>query len=119
MTAEQYKKKIIKQMKNVGTYKADFSIIIEAYSKLLADYETSIEKFESSGGSIIIKHTNKAKETNLVKNPFYLAIETMRLQILKYSNELGLSPAGLKKINEKSLGDKKESALAKALSKLE
>ena len=118
MTADEYKKNISKQMKAVGTYKAEFSIVINTLSKMLADYDNSLEKFEQTGGSIIVKHTNKAKETNLAKNPFYLAIETLRKQILEYLKELGLTPAGLKKINEKGLGDKKLSSLAEALRNL-
>lgn len=102
-------------MKAVGTYKDEFEIIIDATAKLLADYDDAVDKFKKSGSNIIIKHTNKAKETNTVKNPFYLVIEGMRAQILKHLNELGLTPAGLKKINENGMGNKKESTIAKAL----
>ena len=114
-----YKAELKKQMKAVGTYKDEFEIIIDATAKLLADYDDAVDKFKKSGSNIIIKHTNKAKETNAVKNPFYLAIEGMRTQILKYLTELGLTPAGLKKINDKSLAVQKESLLGKALSRLE
>lgn len=115
---KDYKKELREQMKSVGTYKEEFEIIIDATAKLLADYDDAVYKFEKSGSNIIIKHTNKAKETNAAKNPFYLAIETMRTHILKYLNELGLTPAGLKKINEKGMGNKKESSLSKALKQL-
>lgn len=114
-----YKTEIEENMKALGTYKEEFDIIIDATANLLSDYEDAITKFKKSGGNIIIKHTNKAKETNAVKNPFYLAIETMRGQIIKYLYELGLTPAGLKKINDKSLAVQKESLLGKALSRLE
>jgi hypothetical protein len=110
-----YKAELKKQMKAVGTYKDEFEIIIDATAKLLADYDDAVDKFKKSGSNIIIKHTNKAKETNTVKNPFYLVIEGMRAQILKHLNELGLTPAGLKKINENGMGNKKESTIAKAL----
>lgn len=118
MDCKEYKKIIEKQMKAVGTFKKEFSIVILTLSQLMEGYDKAVEKFEQSGGNIIIKHTNKAKEANVVKNPFYLAIETMRMQILKYLAELGLTPSGLKKINEKSMDSKKESTLAKALMKL-
>lgn len=114
----EYKTELEEQMKALGTYKEEFDIIIDTTAKLLADYEDAVSKFKKSGGNIIIKHTNKAKETNAVKNPFYLAIETMRGQIIKYLNELGLTPAGLKKINDKELNKKSESSIAKVLKQI-
>lgn len=119
MTEKQYKNIIVKDMKSVGTYKIEFTIAVDTLAKLMFDYQETMSKFEKTGGNIIITHTNKSKETNVVKNPFYLAIETLRSQILKYLNELGLTPAGLKKINDKSLAMPKESLLGKALSRLE
>ena len=115
MTEKQYKNAIIKDMKNVGTYKEEFSIAVNTLAKIMFDYQETMGEFEKTGGNIIITHTNKSKEKNVVKNPFYLAIETLRAQILKYLIELGLTPAGLKKINDKSLAVQKESLLGKAL----
>ena len=66
----------------------------------------------------MIKHTNKSGATNIVKNPYYLVIEGLRQNILSYSRELGLTPAGLKKINDKELiKNHKVSKLDKALDK--
>lgn len=119
MDFEEYKTTIIRQMKALGIYKKEFSLTINMAAKMMMDYDSAVSKYEQSGGNIIIKHTNKAKQTNAVKNPFYLAIESLRIDILAYMKELGLTPAALKKINEKGLGIKKKSPLAKALSKLE
>lgn len=104
-------------MKELNIYKEQFSIAIDTCSSLLADYDNAVDTFQKSGGNLIIKHTNKAKETNAVKNPFYQAIEAMRSQTIKSLNELGLTPVGLKKINDKALEVKEKSSLAEALSK--
>lgn len=120
MGIEEYIKTITKQMKALGIYKKEFSLTIEMAAKMMVDYDIAVTKFEKSGGNIIVSHTNKANQTNAVKNPFYLAIESLRIDILSYMKELGLTPSALKKINEKGLGNKKNtSPLAKALKQLE
>lgn len=106
-------------MKQLGTYKKEFDLTINTLAKMLHDYDTAEQAFIDSGGELIIEHTNKAGATNIVKNPYYLIIENLRVSMLQYMRELGLTPTGLKKINEQLLLVKKESVLAKALSKLE
>lgn len=112
-----YKKEIIKMMKQVDTYNKAFEITIDTFAKMLFDYYTAIDKFERSGGSIVIKHTNKNGSTNIVKNPLYQSIEKLRIDLISYARELGLTPAGLKKLNQ-SIEEKPKSALDDILSKL-
>jgi phage terminase small subunit len=97
---QKYKREIIKKMKNVGTYNTSFIYTIDTLAKVLADYKKTTEQFTGTGGNIIVKHTNKNGSTNAVKNPLYLAIEKLRDDIITYSRELGLTPAGLKRINQ-------------------
>lgn len=118
-TVEDYKKDIVKKMKSVGTYNLSFKHSIDVLSRTLYDYETAVKNFESSGSHIIVKHTNKNGSTNIVKNPLYLAIEKLRDDVLSYSRELGLTPAGLKRINEKANQPETKSVLAKVLSDLD
>lgn len=112
-----YKKDIIKMMKQVETYNKAFEITINTMAKMLYDYNTSIDKFEKSGGNILIKHTNKNGSTNIVKNPLYQSIEKLRTDLILYARELGLTPAGLKKLNQK-IEEKPKSALDDLLSKM-
>ena len=88
MTEKKYKADIVKKMKAVNTYNKSFDHAIKVLAKTLADYDIVLEKFESTGGSIVIKHTNKNGSTNIVKNPLYLALEKLRDDILAYSKEL-------------------------------
>lgn len=97
---DKYAKEIKRKMRDVGTYNISFIYTINVLAKVLVDYETTIETFEKTGGNIVIKHTNKNGSTNLVKNPLYLALEKLRDDIITYSRELGLTPAGLKRINQ-------------------
>ena len=118
MTQEEYKKDIIKKTKALGLYKKEFEHTINGLARALADQEKTINLFDASGGHIMVKHTNKAGATNAAKNPFYLAIESLRVDILAYCRELGLTPASLKRIKEEELRKKKDSPLADALRKI-
>lgn len=115
---DKYIKEIKRKMRAVGTYHVSFSYTIEALAKVLVDYQTTVETFEKTGGNIVIKHTNKNGSTNIVKNPLYLALEKLRDDIISYSRELGLTPAGLKRINDKGNEPAKKSKLASVLDEL-
>jgi len=116
---DKYIKEIKRKMRAVGTYNTSFSYTIEVLAKVLVDYQTTIETFEKTGGHIVIKHTNKNGSTNLVKNPLYLALEKLRDDIITYSRELGLTPAGLKKMNDRGNKSAKKSPLASILSEMD
>lgn len=115
---DKYIKEIKRKMRAVGTYNISFNYTIEVLAKVLVDYQTTIETFEKTGGHIVIKHTNKNGSTNLVKNPLYLALEKLRDDIISYSRELGLTPAGLKRINQDGNKPEKKSNLEMILSEL-
>lgn len=114
---DYYKKDIVKKMRKIKSYNKSFDHVIDVYARLLVEYDRTLEQFAKSGESYIIKHTNKNGSTNIVKNPIYLIIEKQRTDILGYARELGLTPSGLKKLNDE-LSEKKESKLEKALNGL-
>lgn len=106
-------------MGKVGTYNESFDLAINYLSKLIVEHKKVQEQFEKTGGNVVIKHTNKAGATNYVKNPLYQAIEQMRSDILNYLRDLGLTPTGLKKINQDSFsGKSEESPLTEILKRL-
>lgn len=115
---KRYKRQIVRKMKAIGTYNASFMYTINVLAKVLADYEATTEQFERTGGHMAIKHTNKSGATNIVKNPLYQAIEKLRDDIITYSRELGLTPAGLKRINKDGAQPDKQSPLERVLIEL-
>ena len=115
---KRYKRQIVRKMKAIGTYNASFMYTINVLAKVLADYEVTTEQFERTGGHMVIKHTNKSGATNIVKNPLYQAIEKLRDDIITYSRELGLTPAGLKRINKDGAQPDKQSPLERVLMEL-
>lgn len=119
MTYEEYRTQIKKNMKSIGTYKPEFDKTIENLAKIYVDMDTAREQFEKSGGKLVVRHTNKSGATNFVKNPYFLAIEGLQNNILQYSRELGLTPAGLRKIKGDIPSDEKSKGLAAVLMSLE
>ena len=116
MNRNKWQTKIKKACKDAGTYKPYFDSVIETLAGLLEMRDNAQEQFEKSGGETVVEHTNKGGSTNRVKNPALVVLMDCNAQALNYWKELGLTPAGLKKINEAALANgKKESALEKVL----
>lgn len=106
-------------MKKVGTYNESFDLTISMCARTIEDYERTLSQFERTGGNVVISYTNKNGSRNPVKNPLYQAIEYMRKDILAYLRDLGLTPSGLKKINQDSFtGEVKDSPLVEVLKRL-
>ena len=76
------------------------------------------KQFKDSGSNPVIAHTNKSGATNLVKNPALVAINDCNQQALAYWRDLGLTPAGLRKIRGEAADSGKETALTKALKEM-
>ena len=57
---------------------------------------------------LIIEQTNKSGFTNKVKNPAFSVWDDLNKSALIYWRDLGLTPAGLKKINEEVFAKARE-----------
>ena len=119
MTAEEWKYKIVMAMKTAGTYRETcFDPVIDTLASILQRRDEAEALFVASGSNILVKHTNKAGATNIEQNPALRLINDLNRDALAYWRDLGLTPAGLKRINEKAMQKPKENALAKALKEL-
>ena len=118
MDAKKWKTKITSQCKEVGTFRNAFFPAIETLAQVLAQRDATREEFEESGGASVIEYTNKFGATNYTKNPLLVLWDDLNRSALSYWRDLGLTPAGLKKIDEAALKGKNQSALEKALSEL-
>lgn len=67
-----------------------------------------------------MEHTTKTGAVNIVQNPMIRLVNDLNRDALAYWRDLGLTPAGLKRINEAAIkGTEREpTALDKALQKL-
>lgn len=126
MRQTEYQKEIRKiakkaktSMEAIGTYKPQFDDTIAMYAETKYQYNKLMQEFYSSGCKVTEEYTNKSGATNIRKTATYLALETLRKDIINHESVLGLTPAGLKKINATESKPKKGKGLADALKKLE
>jgi phage terminase small subunit len=101
-------------MKQLGVYKPEFDLTISIYAGLIEQYQALEKEFKKSKFTVIEK---TGYSDNSKKSPMVATLENLRKDILSYSNALGLTPAGLKKINDEMKVEKKKvSKLEMALS---
>lgn len=118
MTKLKWKNQIVKHCKAVGIYKDSFIPVIETLAEILEQRDLIREEFDESGARPVLIHTNKAGAENLSKNPLLVLWDEMNKSALAYWRDLGLTPAGLKRIDEQAVKVKKGNALAEALKEL-
>jgi len=121
---ERQIRKTIKQVKedmgNLGTYRPEFDRTIRTYAEITYDYKLLMRQFDQSDDPYVEEYTNKSGATNAMTTAIYSEIKMIRKEMVSVESILGLTPAGLKRINnEMDKGKKKTSSLAMALSSLE
>ena len=84
--------------------------MINALSQILEDRDRVREEWHAAGGSSVIE-TDKGTS----KNPRMAAYNDMNTTALNYWRDLGLTPKGLKAIDEQAMKPKPKSALADLL----
>lgn len=116
MTSAEWRRLIKKNCKAAGTYRPFFDTVIETLAGILERRDEALRQYELSGGHVIVTHTNKGGATNLEQNPALRAINDMNRDALAYWRDLGLTPAGLKRINETTMKvGPKQTSLASVL----
>lgn len=99
MKKKQWKIKIKKACEEAGTYRPFFDSTIDTLAGIMELRDNAQERFEAIGGDTIVKHTNKGGATNIVKNPALVVIMECNAQALNYWRDLGLTPAGYKRLD--------------------
>jgi len=109
-TKHAIKSKTIKDMQKLGTYKPEYDAIVDIYCELREQYELYTKQLKS--------HEYKCDEFTAAggtkKSALVSTIETLRKDILQYSDRLCLNPKAMMEEKNKS-SDKKLSPLAEAL----
>lgn len=91
--------KIIKQnCESVGTYKPHFDSVIDTLSQILETRDTVHDQWVKEGCQATVIHVNKKGEPNPAKNPLLTLEIDLNSQALAFWRDLGLSPAGLRKL---------------------
>lgn len=119
MTQKRWRTQIRKAATEAGTYRPCFDQVIKTLAWILEQRDIAVAQFEADGGQITVTHTNKNGAANVEQNPTIRLINDLNRDALTYWRDLGLTPAGLKKIDEAAMKPQKKNALAEALAALE
>lgn len=112
MTKIQHRKKIRAACADLGTYKPQFDSVIETLADILAKRDEAAAAYEADGSGPIMDF-NGGKTYGM--NPYLKVYMDLNAQAIKIWSELGMTPAGLKRINDKALEPKKVKGLSAAL----
>lgn len=103
MKKAYWNKRIKKASKDAGTYAPYFDSVIDTLAGIMETRDEAIAKYNETGRQAVVEHTNKGGNTNIVKNPALVVIDDLNRTALAYWRDLGLTPAGLKKLNTDAL----------------
>lgn len=107
MEQKKWKIRIKKACKEAGTYQPYFDHVIDSLASILEKRDEAEEQYRENGSQPVIEYTNKGGATNPSKNPALVLWDELNKSALAYWRDLGLTPAGLKKLNEDGLKEKK------------
>lgn len=115
MKKRTWKVRIRAATKGAGTYREFFDPVIDTLAGILEKRDLAEEEYQKAGGKALIRHTNKAGATNVELNPSLRLVNDLNRDALAYWRDLGLTPAGLRKIDEAAMRPQKRSGLAEIL----
>lgn len=119
MTKKDWTEKIVKATTDAGTYRPFFDAVIETLATILERRDRLEKQYKKNGSEPVVEHRNNGGSDNMVINPELRLINELNRDALAYWRDLGLTPAGLRKINDEALnGGKKKNALVEALKEL-
>ena len=108
MKKRAWKTKIKKACRDAGTYMPYFDAPIDALAGILECRDQVEELYREEGEGPIVEKKKKNGSTNMVKNPLLVTWDDLNKSALTYWRDLGLTPAGLKKIREDTFRKEQE-----------
>ncbi|MED4016989.1 P27 family phage terminase small subunit [Sutcliffiella cohnii] len=109
---ETIKRRTIEDMKKLGTHKSEYNRLIDIYSELVYQYLRITSEFEEGG----YQYEVRTDQGGAKKSPIVATLETLRKDILAYSDRLCLNPKALESVSAEQKEPK--SKLASVLSGL-
>ncbi len=119
MNSKEWRKKIKKACETVGTYQPSFDDVIDTLSAMLEERDRIYLQYVEEGSQPLVLVVSDRGQENWRDNPLLTTWRSLNRDILQYWRDLGLTPAGLKKIVDESMNKNEESALDKVLASLE
>lgn len=112
---ETIKKNTIRDMKNLGVYKKEYDPVIDIYAELMEQYRRLQKEFKESGYKVEEETADGGKK----KAPIVATLESLRKDILQYSDRLRLNPKANMIPGKDASSGVKMSPLAAALKQIE
>ena len=107
MNRENWRRIITESCEKVGTNEPQYEPVMDTLAGILEKRDLTEAEFEASGGEcMIVKINTRSGEPNQAKNPALSLYMDLNTQALSYWRDLGLTPAGPKKINADALNAK-------------
>lgn len=106
MKKEAWKRRIKQACIDAGTYREYFDTVITSLAEILETRDAIRKAYRDSGLGPVVQHTNKSGNTNIIKNPMLTMYDDINKTAMIYWRELGLTPKGLKAIDEKAMKSK-------------
>lgn len=114
-TKETIKRATIADMKLLKVHKPQYNRLIDIYAELVYQYNKLTIEFEEGG----YQYEVNTDQGGSKKSPIVATLETLRKDILAYSDRLCLNPKALGSIAPPDKGKGNNSSLAAALAGLE
>ena len=119
MKRETWKKRIKAASEEAGTYRPCFEELINTLAGILEKRDEAEAEYKRTGSKPIVKYTNKGGNENSTKNPALALWDDLNKTALSYWRELGLTPAGLKKLKDDALKAQNHKSFSDLLNQLD
>lgn len=122
MNILEWSKILKKQIKFDHDYIPSFETTVQILSELLAERDRVYQMYEDTGSKPVVEFTTDRGAVNLKPNPLLRTWQDLNVTALAYLRDLGLTPAGLRKLQgqlPKDYSYKKDTGLGNTLEKLQ
>ena len=118
MKKADWRREIKTKCESIGTFKSEFLPVINTLADILEERDRVRTQYKAEGSQILIEKTSDRGAVNMVKNPLLTTWEDLNKDALVYWRDLGLTPAGFKKLNVEAQKPAESAGLEKLLEDL-
>lgn len=111
--SKEWKRRITAACKKAGTYQPQFVNAIDTLAQILEDRDGAREQFVEAGSQPVVEENGRLR-----KNPMLVMTNELNTTALQYWRDLGLTPAGFKRLGEALTKPEKKESLESILSNL-
>lgn len=94
-----YKKMLMRATQDLGTYDESFNATLDILAEILTERERVYKEYVKDGRKPLVLIISDRGAENLRPNPLLKQWNELNTSALSYLSAVGLTPAGLKKIN--------------------